>query len=430
MSFHNGFQSTVSGKIFPIDKYEYIAEDEGPFANLNSIYDMEALKKSLPDSLLSPTLGMFRYMPFLPIDPKDKLPNVLVGGTPLIPVPQEKSPFKFQLWVKDEGREPTASFKDRASALVCVKALEINKPVITTSSSGNAAAATSAMANALGLKAVIFIPSVAPEAKVLQNRIFGASVFVVDGKYDKAVDACNGAAKKYGWYNRSTGYNPYTIDGKKTVSFEICEQFGGIVHPEKCKGECSWGKLGYFEAPDVIVVSVGDGNIISGVHKGLKELKAAGLIDKLPRILGVQAHGSNPLYCVWKDKTDPLQIKPVETDTCADSIACDLPADPLRAVQAVTETNGIYVEVTEEEILAGIPEMAHVSGVFPEPAAAAAWAGMHKAVDQGFFTGNEKVVMISTGNGLKDLVSATRAMKGVNEAFRIKTWEDVDPKKL
>jgi len=428
--FFTGFQSVLTGKEYPIGKYDYIAEDEGPKANLSTLYDFEKLKASLPESLKSPTLGMFRYMPFLPIDPNDKLPNVQVGGTPLIPVPQEKSPFKVQLWIKDEGREPTASLKDRASALVCVKAHELGKEVVTTASSGNAAAATSAMASSLGLQAVIFVPAHAPPAKVLQNRIFGAKVFLVEGPYDNAVAAAMGAAKKFGWYNRSTGFNPYTVDGKKTVAFEICEQFGGIVCPEEAKCECAWGKLGKFVAPDAIVVAVGDGNIVSGVHKGLKELFAAGLIDKVPRIIGAQAKGSNPIYTCWKNGGNPAEMPTVDTTTCADSIACGTPNDPIRAVRAATETNGAYVEVTEEEILAAIPEMARTSGVFPEPAAACAWAGIKLAEQQGHLKPGEKVVMISTGNGLKDIFNATRSMEGINEPFNIKTYEDVDPSKL
>lgn len=428
--FLTGFQSVLSGKQFKVGEREYIAEEEGPKGLLNSTYDFEALKKSLPGSLLSPTLGMFRYMPFLPIDPKDQLPNVQVGGTPLIPVPQDRSPFKIQLWIKDEGREPTASLKDRASALVCVKAKELGKTVVTTASSGNAAAATSCMCACLGLKPVIFVPAHAPPAKVLQNRLYGATVFLVEGVYDRAVEAAMGAAKKYGWYNRSTGFNPYTIDGKKTVSFEICEQLGGILCPEETKGECSWGKLGKFVAPDAIVVSVGDGNIISGVHKGLKELFAAGLIEKVPKIIGVQAEGSNSVYVCWSQKIDPVNMPVCEGSTLADSISCPTPNDPIRAFRAATETNGAYVQVTDEEILAAIPTMARATGIFPEPAAAAGFAGIFKAEQQGYLKPGEKVVMISTGNGLKDINNATKSMEGKNVATLIKTYEDIDGSKI
>ena len=422
--FWNGSESILSHKTYPKDKYKYIAEDEGPKALLSTKYDMAALSRALPGSLLSPMLGMFRYMPFLPLDPTSEIPNGQVGGTPLVPVSDSKSPFNFHLWIKDEGRNPTGSLKDRASALVCAKAKELGMDTITTASSGNAAAATSAMACKLGLKCVIFVPEAAPPAKVLQNRLYGATVYLVEGQYCNAVNACMEAAKKFGWYNRSTGYNQFTIDGKKTVAFEICEQFGGLDADNGTN--CFWGNLGSFKAPDVIVVSVGDGNIISGVHKGLVELHEAGCIDKVPRIIGVQAHGSNPIYKVWASGGAETDIEPMETTTCADSIACGEPNDPIRALRAVRETGGAYVEVSDDEILAAIREMAVTSGVFAEPAAAAAWAGLKVAQAKEHIRPGENVVMISTGNGLKDIANATRAMDGVNTAKTIKTAGDID----
>lgn len=417
--FWTGSESIISHQVYPTDKYQYNAEDEGPQALLSTKYDMAALSKSLPGSLLPPTSGMFRYMPFLPLNPSSKIPSVIVGGTPLIPVQKELSPFNFSLWIKDEGRNPTASLKDRASALVCAKAAELGMDTITTASSGNAAAATSAMACNLGLKCVIFVPEAAPPAKVLQNRLFGAKVFLVEGPYDNAVAACMEASKKFGWYNRSTGFNQFTIDGKKTVSFEICEQFATLQ-----------GQDGKFLAPDVVAVAVGDGNIVSAVHKGLKELHEAGLIDKVPRILGVQAEGSNPIYKCWKANGDELKVESVETNTCADSIACGTPNDPIRAVRAARETGGAYVQVSEEAILTSIREMARASGVFAEPAAATTWAGLVEAQKQGLIKEGEKVVMISTGNGLKDIAGATRSMEGLNPALKIKTAGDIQSSDL
>ena len=413
-------RSILSGRCYPRDKYRYVAEDEGPGALLSTEYDLKAIGESIPKLLRDPSLGMFRYIPFLPIDPNAKLPSVLVGGTPLIPVQREKSPFIFNIWIKDEGRKPTASVKDRASALVCVKAKELGIETISTASSGNAAAATSAMACNLGLKCVIFVPEHAPPAKVLQNRIFGSKVFLVKGPYDNAVNACMKASAKFGWYNRSTGYNPFTIDGKKTVAFEICEQYAGV--------QTNDGKptmLGKFMAPDVICVAVGDGNIVSGVHKGLKELYGAGLIDKIPRIIGVQAEGSNSIYTCWAEGGDETAHLTCDKSTLADSISCNTPNDPIRAVRAARETNGAYVEVSDEKILEAIPLMARASGVFAEPAAAATWAGLLVAQEKGLIKEGENVVAISTGNGLKDINNAQRAMEGKNEPVTIDNADDI-----
>ena len=195
------------------------------------------------------------------------------------------------LYIKDDGRNPTASFKDRASAIAVVKVRELGREIITTASSGNAGAALAGMAASVGQPAVIFVPQTAPEAKVAQLLMFGASVLLVKGSYDDAFDLCLEASREFGWYCRNTGYNPFTLEGKKTAALEICEQL-------------KW------KAPDRIFVSVGDGNIISGMHKGLKDLDELGWIDKMPRLMGVQAAGAAACYNAWRHHTE--KITPVE----------------------------------------------------------------------------------------------------------------------
>lgn len=402
-------ESAVSGKQYPKDKYTYMATDEGEYAVLSTRYDMEGIKASLPGSLLHPSQGLFRYMPFLPIDPKSQRPSFAVGGTPLVHVP--KSSFKFNLWIKDEGRNPTGSLKDRSSALVCTKAKELGIKTITTASSGNAAAATSAMACNLGLECAIFVPKDAPAAKVAQNRIFGSKVYLVDGVYDDAVAICKQVAERKGWYNRSTGFNYLTVDGKKTVSFEICEQFASFKSGKDWAGE--------FEAPDVIVCPCGVGNILSGIHKGLCELKEAGLISKVPRLIAVQAEGSNSLYVCWKEGGDPTKIEPMVPFTKADSLSTAWPNDSIRAIRAVTETGGAFIEVNDDQIFTALPEMARTSGVFGEPASATAWAGLKLASDRGLIKEGENVVLVSTGNGLKDTNGAIRSVEGQDDIVMV-----------
>jgi threonine synthase len=295
------------------------------------------------------------------------------------------------LWVKDDGRNPTASFKDRASAIAVVKAQERQAGVIAVASTGNAAAALSGLCASLKQPNVIFVPETAPQAKIAQLLVFGSTVILVKGSYDAAFELCLQAAAEYGWYNRNTGYNPYMTEGKKTVSLEICEQLG-------------------WQAPDRIFVSVGDGCIIGGVHKGLKDLLALGWIDRMPKLMGIQAEGSAYLYQAWKNQEDVLTKPPIPAQTIADSISAGLPRDRLKAMAAVTETAGAYLTVTDEEILAAIPALARGCGVFAEPAGAAAYAGLLKAVAQGLVAPDERVVVINTGNGLKDVASAMQAV--------------------
>jgi len=256
---------------------------------------------------------------------------------------------------------------------------------------------------------VIFVPATAPEAKVTQLLVYGAHVFLVDGTYDDAFELCLQASQKFGWYCRNTGYNPYTAEGKKTVSYEICEQLSG--------------QRGKFTAPDALVVSVGDGNIISGVHKGLKDLKALGWIDHVPRLIGIQAEGSAALYQAWKAGQDPATMQPIDAHTVADSISAGLPRDRVKAMNAVKETGGAYVSVSDQEILEAIPALARATGIFAEPAGSASYAGFLKAAREGLVGKNDRVTVLVTGNGLKDVASARKA---VSQAHKVSTSiEDV-----
>jgi threonine synthase len=313
------------------------------------------------------------------------------------------------LWLKDESRNPTASFKDRASALVVARAREIGAGIIVTASTGNAGAALAGMCAAAGEKAVIFAPKTAPQAKIAQLLVFGAKVLLVDGNYDAAFDLSLKASEEFGWYCRNTGYNPFSTEGKKTAALEIWEWY---VREMK-----SWdnGKPGSGTASPkftnsqfnnlTIFVPVGDGNIISGIHKGFKDLLALGWLERMPRLIGVQAEGSAAIATAFRVNTE--QITAISSATIADSIAVDLPRDGVRAIRAAKETGGTYVTVSDEDILHGIAELGTV-GIFAEPAAAAAYAGLVKATALGTVDPADPILVLSTGSGLKDVQAAIR----------------------
>ena len=309
----------------------------------------------------------------------------------MLPAPVLGEGLKVRLWVKDEGRQPSASLKDRASAMAILKAREKGAGIITAASTGNAGAALAALSAAAGIPSVIFVPAAAPQPKVAQLLSFGATVLLVNGSYHQAFDLCLWASDEFGWYNRNTGYNPYMTEGKKTVSYEIWEQLG-------------------FRVPDVVVVSVGDGCIIGGVHKGFVDLLRLGWTDRLPRLIGAQASGSAYLVEAWRNGEDLETKPPIPAETLADSISADLPRDRFKAMAAVTGTGGAFVEVTDAQILSSMVTMGQRMGVFAEPAAAAAMAGLRAARRQGLVGEGERVVVISTGNGLKDVAAAMRAV--------------------
>jgi threonine synthase len=384
----------VCGKQYHPGEVDYVCPDHGDEGVLDVQYDYDFIGRQISrENLLhADNLTIWRYKPMLPVQADAKLPPLAVGWTPLYPSPRLASELGLKtVWVKDDGLQPTASFKDRASAVAVVKAVEKGARIITTASTGNAAAALSGLCASVGQSNVIFVPETAPQAKIAQLLVFDSRVILVKGTYDEAFELCLKAAKIYGWYNRNSGYNPYMTEGKKTAAYEICEQL-------------DW------KAPDRIFVSVGDGCIIGGLHKGLKDLLALGWIDRMPRLIGVQAAGSSFMYAAWKNGEDILTKPPVTAQTVADSISAGLPRDRIKALAAVTETDGAYICLSDDEILAAIPELARSTGVFAEPAGAAAYAGLVKAVDQQLVSGDEKIVVLNTGNGLKDVAGAMQAV--------------------
>lgn len=371
-------------------------DDCGQVGTLDARYDDAAIASVMSPSTLADDRepSMWRYRPLLPVAADTPVSNLSVGGTPLIEAPRLASRLGMtKLSIKDEAREPTASLKDRASAVALARAAQEGADVVTTASTGNAAAALAGLAASTGQRAVIFVPESAPEAKVAQLLAFGATVVLVEGTYDAAFDLCTTAAERWGWYNRNTGVNPYVAEGKKTVSLEIAEQSG-------------------WDPPDAVIVSVGDGSIIGGVAKGFHDARRLGWIDRMPRILGIQAAGSSYLADAAKSGEDVVTKPAIRASTAADSISADLPKDRVKAINAVASTGGSWITVTDEEILAMIPVVGATSGVFAEPAAAAGFAGLAAAIDNELIDRDDRVVVISTGSGLKDV-------RGVMEGTRI-----------
>ena len=384
-----GYQCSLCNTQYAPDEVTYTCPKDG--GNLDVILDYEAIKReTTPEKIAAgEESSLWRYLPLLPVaDPQGLgTPLRAAGGTPLFAPKQLAENLGLRsLWVKDESRNPTASFKDRASAVVVARAREVGAEVVVTASTGNAGAALAGMAAAVGQQAVIFAPKTAPPAKIAQLLIYGARVLLVDGTYDDAFDLTIQAAQEFGWYCRNTGYNPFTAEGKKTAALEIWE----------------WVKI----PQATIFVSVGDGNIISGIHKGFKDLLELGWMENMPRIFGVQAEGSAAVANAFHARTET--ITPVSARTLADSISVDLPRDGVRAVRAARDTGGSYIVVSDEDIISSIAALGQV-GIFAEPAGATSHAGLVKAIGMGLIDPDDPVIVINTGSGLKDVKAAMQA---------------------
>lgn len=362
-------------------------------------YDEAASRLTRADLERSEDDSLWRYLPLLPVG-EGRLPRLKTGWTPLyharglLGLPN--------LYIKDDSRNPTASLKDRATAVAMARALGEEVTAVAAASTGNAGCSLAGFAAAEGLPCYIFVPRDAPKPKVAQLLVYGATVFAVEGTYDDAVDLAAEAIATYGWYNRCCALNPYLVEGKKTVAFEICEQLG-------------------FRVPDRVFVPVGDGCIMSGTYKGFAEFARLGFTDKVPTLVGVQAEGLSPVKSAFERGCD---VEPCRGRTCADSIAVGHPRNWRKALKGVRASGGGMMSVADGEILAAIPELARATGVFGEPAGVTAFAGLTKAVREGLVSPDETIVVLMTGSGLKD---TDNAMRAVGKPLPVRrTLEDVE----
>lgn len=361
-------------------------------------FDIEAVRNAwdiFPLDQRQPT--HWRYRELLPLDENEVPHDWMVGWTPVIDAHRLAAELGVaRVLLKDEGRNPTASFKDRASSVGVAHALERNSRVIACASTGNAATSLAGHAALAGIAAVIFVPHTAPESKLAQLLVFGAKVLAVEGTYDEAYRLCWDACDQFGWYNRNCAINPVLVEGKKTAGLEIAEQCHSLR-----------------VVPDWVAVSVGDGCTLAGIWKGLVEMQALGYGEQLPRLLGVQGTHVAPIAFALEHGQLPSTC---EGSTIADSIDVPIPRNWRKAVRALRQSDGTVVRVTDDQILAAM-RLAGRHGVFAEPAAAAALAGIHAALDNGTIRPDESILVMITGSGLKDTRSATLAG---GEPIRIK----------
>ncbi|NOZ34810.1 MAG: threonine synthase, partial [Chlorobi bacterium] len=356
--------------------------DKPPKGVLKVIYNYSEILK-ITSSDIFVKLKETKFIDLLPINNLKSLSELRVGETPLykqLNLKGEK--LLFNLFLKDDSQNPTFSFKDRASYIVSAYAKENGIDTIVAASTGNAGSSLAGICASQNQKAIIMVPETAPLAKLTQIVMYGATIIPVKGTYDDAFDLSIKATERYGWYNRNTAFNPFTIEGKKTVSFELYDQLNQTV-------------------PDKIFVPVGDGVIISGVFKGFEDLIKLGIIEKMPTIVAVQSEGSDNLS--RNIDNEKFEIKP--SKTIADSISVDIPRNFYMAKQFIKKYDGEYLTVSDKEIIEASALLSRNTGLFAEPAAATAFAGILSQKENGKIKDNTNIVVLLTGSGLKDLKS-------------------------
>ncbi len=332
----------------------------------------------------------FNMFDFLPVE-QEYFPPIPVGNTKLWRPTNINEKYNFpNLCIKDDGSNPTGSFKDRASYLVAAFAKKHNINDIVLASTGNAGSSMAGVGAAAGMNIVLFLPKSAPEAKMVQARQYGAELIIVDGSYDDAYELSMQYHEQHGCMSRNTAHQPMTIEGKKTVSIELFKDLG--------------------RAPDYLFVSSGDGVILSGIYKGFRDLMQFDLIEKIPVIYSVQAENSNAIFRAINDG----KFDGKKAHTVADSICVDIPKNGYHAVRQLKEYKGRCVCVSDEEILAAQKELSSDAGLFTEPAGATAFAGFLK--EKKNLENNASIAILTTGSGLKDIKSAMKMNNILNKS--------------
>lgn len=379
--FLTHYRCTLCGKEYARDEVRYLCpvcskdyKAGMPLLGvLEAIFDYQAIGQAWQKN---PDIDLFSAVE------SQFYPDLPVGNTPLFRSQRlAEAVGLVDVLIKNDGLNPSGSLKDRASHLMVAEAIRLKEKKVVTASTGNAACALSALCASAGLQAVIFAPKAAPPAKLIQIKVHGAQLIAVDGTYDDAFAESLKYTSTESGLNRNTGYHPLTIEGKKSVGLEIFIQNNQNV-------------------PDWIVVPVGDGVILSAVHKAFEDLKRAGIISKLPRLLSVQAETSDAITRYWLSGNYSNAFKP---STIADSISVTAPSNAHWAVKSLRETNGVSILVTDDEIREAQSLLAKTTGVFAEPAASASVAGLVKATQQHILCRMDQVVLLVTGHGLKDI---------------------------
>ena len=382
-------ECTLCGAEYDPEQVVYTCpEHDGVAGILEVVYDYDEIRERFDADLDGDIRSQWKYEAFLPVDDEAEVVSLGEGGTDLFDAPNLSESLGVEVLVKDDGRNPTGCFKDRASSIAVTKAKHAGRDVITCASTGNAAASLAGYSARGGLDCRIFVPGDAPSGKLAQPLVYGADVLAVEGSYDEAYDLSVEVTENYGWYNRNAAINPFQVEGKRTVGHELAEQ--SVVRGE---------------VPDWVVFSMGDGCTIAGAWKGFREFHELGYVGDTPKMLGVQSEGASAIHDAFHGHEDADAV----AETVADSIAVGRPRNTVKACRALEESGGTALTVPDTEILEAEALLGRTEGIYAEPAGAAPVAGVERALADGVIESDETVVVVTTGFGLKDTASARRA---------------------
>jgi threonine synthase len=377
------------GSEYSIDEIVYFCKKCGDLLEIK--YDRSELAGALKKSQWRDApLSVWRYRDFMPISDPSKIVSLNEGGTGLHLCKRLAKHLGIrQLYVKNEGENPTGSFKDRGMTVGVTKALELGVKSVICASTGNTSASLAAYAAKAGLLCAVLIPSgKIAYGKLSQAMIYGAKVIQVRGNFDESLDIVLKLSEKHRSIYLLNSINPFRIEGQKSLGYEICDQLNQ-------------------DAPDRIVVPVGNAGNISAIWKGFTEFHELGVVKSLPKMTGIQAAGSAPIAQAIKNGMDTI-VPVAAPETVATAIRIGAPVSWKKAMNAIRESHGTAETVTDAEILDAQKTLARVEGLFVEPASASSIAGLKKLRENGEIDKDERVVCVTTGHGLKDPDTAVK----------------------
>ncbi len=355
------------------------------FGPLEVAYDYDAIARSVTrEKIAAGPPSLWRYSDLLPVA-ADSAVDLGTGFTPLVRADRLAAELGLgEVWVKNDTRNPTNSFKDRVVWVALSKALEFGFKVFASASTGNLANSVAAHAARAGVRSYVFVPSDLEQGKIVTTAVYGGNLVAIKGNYDDVNRLCAELAGIYDWAFVNVNMRPYYAEGSKTLAFETAEQLGWTV-------------------PDHVVVPVASGSLLTKIRKGFDELFKVGLLDEEPnvRVSGAQARGCSPVAEAFIEKADT--IRPVKPETIAKSLAIGNPADGYFALDVVRSTGGGFGSVTDEEIVDGMRLLARTEGIFAETAGGVTVATLKNLAADGVIRPDERVVVYITGHGLKTL---------------------------
>jgi threonine synthase len=386
MGFVQGLRCRECGREYAADP---IYTCEWCFGPLEVAYDYDAIAAATSrEKIAAGPMSLWRYADLLPVEPHAAV-DLGTGFTPLVRADRLAAELGLgEVWVKNDTRNPTNSFKDRVVTIAMSKALEFGFKVLACASTGNLANSVAAHAAHAGLRSYVFIPSNLEQGKIVTTAVYGGNVVAIEGNYDDVNRLCAELAGMYPWAFVNVNMRPYYAEGSKTLAFETAEQLG-------------------WQAPDHVVVPAASGSLLTKVLKGFKELHQVGLLDGEPNIRtsGAQALGCSPIATAYLEQSDT--IRPVKPDTIAKSLAIGNPADGYFALDAVRTTGGGFAAVSDGEIVEGMRLLARTEGIFAETAGGVTIATLQRLAEEGVIRPDERVVVYITGHGLKTLDAVT-----------------------